>query len=370
MQYKHEKTTPKTEAEAEPDYAGMGVESLVSQTDFIAKPEVAISISQDGKEHIICTLGNFTVITGKAKSRKSFFAHALIANSLCAINHSDKIHLKHYLPENKRTVIVFDTEMGRYHVSNAQRRILKLAGFQTNDNLKVYRLRKYPAKLRLGFIEDMIYKTPNVGIVLIDGLRDLITSINDEEQASMITTNLMKWSEELNVCIICVLHQNKSDLAVRGTVGTEAQNKAEAVFSVTKSTENKDFSIVKPEFLREIEPEQFAFSIDENGLPYLLQDWLPGKEAVATKKKALLPGEIAKETHIEILNKVFKINKAPKYSELVLSLKNQIDSWYGYAIAEAKAKSYVSYYIDNELLFTSGKRPHTLYHLEITEPVE
>jgi hypothetical protein len=182
MQYKHEKGTPQAEPEAQPDYAGMGVESLVSQTDDIAKPEVAISISQGGKEYILCTLGNFTVITGKAKSRKSFFAHALIANSISAINHCDKIYLKHSLPENKRTVIVFDTEMGKYHVSNAQRRILKLAGLPTSDNLKVYRLRKYPAKLRLGFIENMIYKTPDVGIILIDGLRDLITSINDEDR--------------------------------------------------------------------------------------------------------------------------------------------------------------------------------------------
>ena len=183
MEYKHYQATPEAEAEAEPDYAGMGVESLVSQTDLIDKPEVAISISEDGKEYILCTLGNFSVITGKAKSRKSFFAHSLIANSLCAANHSDKIHLKHCLPENKRTVIVFDTEMGKYHVSTAQRRILRLAGLQTSENLIVHRLRKYDAALRLGFIEYLINSTPNVGIILIDGLRDLITSINDEEQA-------------------------------------------------------------------------------------------------------------------------------------------------------------------------------------------
>jgi hypothetical protein len=186
----------------------------------------------------------------------------------------------------------------------------------------------------------------------------------------MITTNLMKWSEELNVCIICVLHQNKSDLAVRGTVGTEAQNKAEAVFSVTKSTEDKDVSIVKPEFLREIEPEPFAFSIDGNGLPYLLQDWLPGKEAAAIKKKTLLPGEIARDTHVEILKKVFKITNAPKYSELLHSLKNEVESWYGYAVGDTKIKSYIAYYVDQELLLKMGKTPHTIYQLKITEPVD
>jgi len=348
----------------EPDYNSMDAESFVSQTEFIDKPEIAISVAQDGKEYSLCTLGNFMVITGKAKSRKSFFAHSLIAGALTDNINEDNTHLKHHLPENKRIVIIFDTEMGKYHVSNAQRRILKLSELNTTDNLKVYRLRKYNAAIRLDFIEYKIYKTPNIGIVLIDGLRDLITSINDEEQASMITSKLMKWSEELNICIICVLHQNKSDLAVRGTVGTEAQNKAEAVYSVTKSTENKQLSIVHPEFSRELDPEPFAFSIDDNGLPFIIQDYLPGKEAVSKKQKALLPGEIAEETHIEILKKAFRINKDPKYNELLLSLKNEVDSWYGYGIAEAKIKSYISYYADNELIFKTGKTPHTRYQLE------
>ena len=345
-------------------------QALVSQTEIVSKPEIAISIIQKGKEFTLGTLGNFIVVTGKAKSRKSFFAQLLLGVTLLIDKAESEMYLLSRLPSNKLLSIVFDTEMGRYHVSKAQQRILSMAGLETSESLVVYRLRKYNAAERLEFIEYTIYNTPNIGIVLIDGLRDLITSINDEEQASMVTSKLMKWSEELNVCIICVLHQNKSDLAVRGTVGTEAQNKAEAVFSVTKSTENKDVSIVRPEFVREIEPEQFAFSIDENGLPYLIQDWLPGKEDVATKKKALLPSEIAMETHIGILEKVLKINKAPKYGELLFSLKNEVESWYGYPIGEAKIKSYISYYVDNQLLFKTGNPPRTLYHLKNTEPVE
>lgn len=281
----------------------------------------------------------------------------------------NNINISSRLPSNKRIAIVFDTEMGKYHVSKAQQRILSIAGLQTSGNLIVYRLRKYNAAERLAFIEYTLYNTENIGIVLIDGLRDLITSINDEEQASMITSKLLKWSEERNICIICVLHQNKSDLAVRGTVGTEAQNKAEAVYSVTKSTENKEQSIVQPEFCREVDPEPIAFSIDEHGLPFIIQDYLPGKEAVSKKQKALLPGEIARETHLEILSKAFRITKSPKYGELLLSLKNEVDSWYGYSIAEAKIKTYITHYIDNEMIFKYGKTPHTRYQLENPESV-
>src|SRR5271168_1075582 len=66
----------------EPDFKEMQSQALVSQTEIVHKPEIAISISQNGKEFCLCTLGNFMVLTGKAKSRKSFFAHFLIAAAL------------------------------------------------------------------------------------------------------------------------------------------------------------------------------------------------------------------------------------------------------------------------------------------------
>jgi len=43
----------------EPDYNSMDAESFVSQTEFIDKPEIAISVAQDGKEYSLCTLGNY-----------------------------------------------------------------------------------------------------------------------------------------------------------------------------------------------------------------------------------------------------------------------------------------------------------------------
>lgn len=71
-----------SQVEVETDFVEMQRQALVSQTETVLKPEIAISITQNGKEFSLCTLGNFMVLTGKAKSRKSFFAHFLIAAAL------------------------------------------------------------------------------------------------------------------------------------------------------------------------------------------------------------------------------------------------------------------------------------------------
>ncbi|MCU9931164.1 mobilization protein, partial [Escherichia coli] len=76
--------------------------------------------------------------------------------------------------------------------------------------------------------------------------------------ATMIVSKLMKWSEEKNILIVTVLHQNKGDNNARGHIGTELNNKAETVLSVSKSSDNEMVSIVQAEMCRNLEPESFA----------------------------------------------------------------------------------------------------------------
>ena len=51
-------------------------------------------------------------------------------------------------------------------------------------------------------------------------------------QATLIMEKLMALAKEKNCCIVCVLHQNKSeqDRNMRGSIGTELTNKAFEVF--------------------------------------------------------------------------------------------------------------------------------------------
>ena len=65
-------------------------------------------------------------------------------------------------------------------------------------------------------------------LVIVDGIKDLITDINDGTQATMVVEDQMGLAQTYNCCIVDVLHQNKSDTDrnMRGWIGTELANKA------------------------------------------------------------------------------------------------------------------------------------------------
>lgn len=239
---------------------------IVKPTDVIQPPEVALRINNE----IYGTLGNFSMLIGKAKSRKSFcltlFAGALLTNEPIYNTFSG------CLPSDKRNVLFFDTEQAKYHVQLALNRICKLAKDENPINFVMHGLRSEPPQKRLELIETAIENTPNLGFVFIDGVKDLITSINDEEQATLVSSKLLRWSEIYNIHIVVVLHQNKSDTNARGHIGTELQNKAETVISVTKDGNNKDISIVEAEQTRNKDFDTFAFEVIDN-LPVLVEDY-------------------------------------------------------------------------------------------------
>src|SRR5690606_11735047 len=132
-------------------------------------------------------------------------------------------------------------------------------GIEEPNNLKVYGLRCFKPSERLELIEHAIYTLPYVGLVVIDGIKDLINSINDEAEATMISSKLLKWTEEKNIHVINVLHQNKTADHARGHIGTELINKAETVLSVNVDEKDKGISIMTAEQTRNKEPQPFAF---------------------------------------------------------------------------------------------------------------
>jgi RecA-family ATPase len=128
-------------------------------------------------------------VIGKAKSKKSFFINIAIS----AVTGKDLLlgQFRGCLAHDKRTVLYFDTEQGKYHVQLALKRICAQINLIEPENLKVYGLRPYEPLERLKMIEYAITHTENLGFVVIDGIKDLVTSINDEEQATMLTPSWM-----------------------------------------------------------------------------------------------------------------------------------------------------------------------------------
>jgi len=319
-------------------YLQLAEKLKISHDDEFIKPQVALKQKnlKSGGYTTTGTLGNFSVIIGKAKSRKSFLAGIAVSAAL-----SDELILGRFigkLPKEQCVVVYFDTEQGKYHVQQALKRICKQAKIDKPKNLEIYHLRALNPKDRIKVIEAVIYSNPNIGFVVIDGIRDLVTSINDEQQATEISNKLLKWTEDRNIHIVVVLHQNKGNDFARGHLGTESINKAELVISVTKQNGNEDISIVKAEYSRDIEPESFAFTIVD-GLPTAVEGFVENIPTGGRKTKLV---DLKEEDKIKLLRDVFSDKKGLMYGELKNQIKSSHNRLFKENVGDNQAKDFIT----------------------------
>ena len=281
----------------------------IKATDKIIVPQKILFVG----DCTIATFGNFSASTGKAKSKKTFNISAMVA---AAITNSTVLNYRACLPEGKRNILYFDTEQSKFHCHTVLERIYKLSGLSLQEDdprLMFWGLREYTPKLRIAVIDYALRKYDEVGLVIIDGLRDLMYDINNGKEATDVMTVLMAWTSVYELHIHTVLHLNKNDNNPRGHIGTELENKAETVLIISKNTMNNSVSEVKPMHMRDKEFTTFAFHIDDNKLPVL--DSSMSVTVVKPREKSLV--SLDNEVHQEILGKVFEENTPTKYNELV-----------------------------------------------------
>lgn len=209
---------------------------------------------------------------------------------------------------------------------------------------------------RLKLIEYAIYNTPGLGFVVIDGIKDLVTSINDEAEATMIASKLLQWTEERGIHIVVVLHQNKGDNNARGHIGTELINKAETVLSVTKSDQDNNISIVNPEMCRNREPEPFAFEIIE-GLPRLVDNF-----QIRTSESNKLDVSKMEEFKIyQLLTEVFSHGDEFGYADLTTQIKLAFKKQFKRSIGNNKIRDLITMAKNNNWIIQEKSRsPYTL----------
>ena len=215
--------------------------SQIKATDTYVTPPQIIWIDNS----TIATLGNFSASTGKAKAKKTFNVSAIVAASLAG---RQVLNYRAHLPEGKRRILYVDTE-------------------------HFICLREYTPAVRIEVIDYALRQNKGYGLVIIDGIRDLMLDINSTSESVEVINKMMEWSSKYDLHIHCVLHLNKGDNNVRGHIGTEMSNKAETVLVITKSAENPVISEVHALHIREKEFKPFAFSVDDEGLPVMVDNY-------------------------------------------------------------------------------------------------
>tara|TARA_R110002126_G_scaffold39767_1_gene117568 strand:+ start:29174 stop:30337 length:1164 start_codon:yes stop_codon:yes gene_type:complete len=323
-------------------------ESEIDPFSTIEKPPTVLSI--DGVSY--GTLGNFSCITGKSKSKKTFFLSILIASALDVNGRFQRI--KTEIPNT--TVLHFDTEQSQYHTQKVSRRIISLIDNEeiSQKYYKCFCLRPFDPKTRTEMIKEAIYTTENVKLVVIDGIADLIVGYNNEETAVSIVNDIMKWTAELNIHLITIVHQNKGDNNAKGHLGSIILQKAETVLSVEK---DREISNVTASHSRGIDINPISFSVDEKGLPYFV-DFNPNSGI--NDKKIRLPRDVTTDVHKTILNEVFLNEKDLKSQKFKDFLKDTLAK-HSINVGETAIRAWKAFYEKNEMIIRANQQaPFTL----------
>lgn len=254
--------------------------------DEVFKPQpVAISIGESNyKEQSypipFGSYGDFSCIVGASKSKKTFLKSLFTA---CYIGGNSNFYSTEIKGHNvgKKWIIDIDTEQSEFHAQRVFRRVAEMVG--TNPvNYKPFALRTLSATERFKFIDWIFNESKykgNIGLLIIDGVADLVSDVNNLEQSNEVAQKLLEWSGNENCHIITVLHRNFGSNKPTGHLGSAVLKKAETVVFVEKED---DAVLVTSEYSRNQPFENFTFSIDKNWLPYVV-DEMKIKEEIENK---------------------------------------------------------------------------------------
>ena len=234
--------------------------------------------------------GELVAACGKAKSGKTLFLSILMAAGLtekvlALERHTDSTDSAgnavvqttppYGIPPDSGgewkplRVLWVDTEQSQQSTQDIiVNRIIPLIENSPADSLFAYNLRGLGFEKRREVVEAAV-RSVKPDIVIIDGIKDLITDINDAVQATQIMEHLMALAQRYNCCIVNVLHQNKSeaDRNMRGSIGTELTNKAFEVYECEYLERHKLFRVTQTLSRRQRMSRRLCYVLSKDGLP-------------------------------------------------------------------------------------------------------
>lgn len=299
----------------------------------------------------IATLGNFSASTGKPKSKKTFNVSAIVASALSG---KEVLKYKADLPPCKNRVLYIDTEQSKFHCHKVLHRILTLAELPTdqeNDRIEFFVLREYTPDQRRDIIRWALHEEKDIGLVIIDGIRDLIHDINSPSESLDIINELMRWSSYYELHIHTVLHLNKGDDNTRGHIGTELNNKAETILQISKNVENGKISEVRAMHIRDREFIPFAFEIGDDSLPHLVEDY---QFKMSKKDRLSSYADMTEQQHRSALEAAFPDRDNVGYQALLEALKKGYDS-IGYSRGRNTLVNLCKFLIQHGAIQKSGR---------------
>jgi len=327
----------------------------IRHTDTFKDPDIVFSIGGA----MVATRKNIFGITGKAGAGKTYTISLIIAAVLKKGEFQGVI--SSYLPKGKDKIILFDTEQSEFHISVVLNRIKKLGATDKQmENLITYSFDTIRSSLRREYFEQILMQTDGVGLVIIDGIADLVMSVNDEQEASNMFDDLRALATKLDVAIGYVLHQNPSDnIKMRGHLGTIGNNKSESVLQTSSTAEDESIKLITFSKSRNKKAPEWSFRILEDGIPEIMQECY--EEPKLGRKKAKELNDIERYSLLNIVYSTIKADEGLQSNILVERIRCAYIDTHG-ETSVRKIEDFVKYCKEMHWLVSDGhKKPFFLY---------
>lgn len=245
----------------------------IDPTKELEHPPIAISYgehSYNTKEGLVTyptpigTYGNFSFLQAPPKTKKTFLVTLLSAAYIGG--ESDKFIGKIKGHRDGKCILHFDTEQGEFHAQRVFKRTLDMCRMD-NACYRTYGLRSLSHKDRLSVIKIAIEDTPNLGVVIIDGIADLVSDVNNIEEANEVVQKVMAWTKDYNIHIITVIHTNYNTNKPTGHLGSAMEKKAETQIQLEKDSDDSNIINVRCKSSRNKSFEDFSFFVNDYGYP-------------------------------------------------------------------------------------------------------
>jgi len=247
-------------------------ELFIDPNEEIGHPPVSLSFGEHTMGGVtyptpIGTFGNLIFVQAPPKSTKTFFVSLLSAAFLGGRSDGYTKGIKGY--RDDKCLLHFDTEQGRFHASRVFKRTLRMTGLD-NECYYTYGLRQLDYDKRVDFIDYCLSRrVNNPGLVIIDGIADLVSDVNNIDESNKIIQKLMSWTLEYNCTILTVIHSNHGTNKATGHLGSALYKKAETAIQLMPNFDEGYIEVVCKES-RNFPFNSFSYKIDDYGLPSVI----------------------------------------------------------------------------------------------------
>ncbi len=269
---------------------------ILDTSETISYPPIAISMgvkkftTKQGTETYpipIGTYGNFSFVQAPPKTKKTFFI-SLLASVYLADSNKFGGNIKGH--RGDKCLLHFDTEQGKWHCQKVFRRVLDMNNTKKDDNYFTFTLRTVGYKSRLEFIEYWLRERVDdgkAGLVIIDGVADLVSDVNNLEESNNVVQKLMQLTAVYNCHIVTIIHSNYGTTKPTGHLGSLLEKKAETQIELEVNTVHNEQITVKCRRSRGFPFDTFSFKVNDYGYPVVIGNLYDHLQGIEVKHKKI-----------------------------------------------------------------------------------